>query len=92
MTTAVSLRHKRNVIAEYHALPAPNPENDQFPHETTCHYYYLVLSEEDITVNKCPDGELFDYIDHKCSRKETARCWSRHFGKMKHRKQFNVVL
>ncbi|KAG8196654.1 hypothetical protein JTE90_006564 [Oedothorax gibbosus] len=89
MTTAISVRHKRNLIAEFNipepeVAPGPDPGIDQFPHETTCHYYYLVVSEDDISVNRCPDGELFDYIDHKCASKEDARCWSRHFGKMKH--------
>ncbi|CAL1275820.1 unnamed protein product [Larinioides sclopetarius] len=80
----VCITASANLMLEYN-WPAPDPNINRFPHEASCHHYYLMLSEEDISVEKCPDGQLFDYVKHNCiSDREHIHCWSRHFGKMKH--------
>ncbi|GIY89876.1 hypothetical protein CDAR_405751 [Caerostris darwini] len=74
--------HFRSLMLEYN-WPVPDPNIIRFPHESSCHHFYLMLSEQDITLQECPEGQTFDYVNHKCSE-EHVHCWSRRFGKLKH--------
>ncbi|GFS41297.1 uncharacterized protein NPIL_561211, partial [Nephila pilipes] len=80
---AKSPPQKSHLMFEFN-WPDPDPNINQFPHESSCHHYYLMLSEQDISLEKCPDGQLFDYVSHSCSDKEHVHCWSRRFGKLQH--------
>ncbi|GFR04925.1 uncharacterized protein TNCT_464391 [Trichonephila clavata] len=79
---AKNLPPKPHLMGEIN-WPEPDPNINQFPHESTCDHYYLMLSEDEISLEKCPDGQLFDYVSHSCSDKD-VHCWSRRFGKLVH--------